>query len=282
LAAAPAPPSEEDDAELLMRADDEPEEDPVPVAPLVQEKPLLAALPVEEEPILLKPPVETGTTTRPSTPGACPACRCPMQPGAVICLECGYDARIGRQRETVAKRVRQRWEAGWPYALRLTLFVGVVVLTAPVVLIALLRVPWVLIFLIPSLIGLLFVLGDHFVIEIERSRKGRLMIRADRCLAFVPVRPVVVSVEECGALVVEHSHRFDYHMILLLFLGCPGWVVFAIRLGSGATEKHSFRICLRLHRGIEDRFLFRGRSDRKMRELVNLLQEATGLPVERR
>jgi hypothetical protein len=265
-----------------MRADDEPEEELIPVTPLVQEKPLPVALPTTEEPVLLKPPVETGMTTRPSAPGGCPVCRSPMQPGAVICLECGYDARIGRQRETVVRRVQQRWESGQSYTLRLIIFTVFFAVGAFLFVPLLFVRPVAAFLVIPWTIGCAAFWGDYFAFEIERNAEGRLLIRVDRCLFFVPLKRVTAHVEDFAALVVEDSRWFDYRIILMAFVCCPAFLYFGFRFLSGGTHQQSYRIYMRLHRRSDDILLYRGTNERKMREIVEWLQRTTDLPLERR
>jgi hypothetical protein len=270
---------QEDEEVELVRADDE-EQPAAEEEEADKEVPVL----VEEE--------DAGITTRPGPrprfpAAACPKCGAAMGAGAVVCLDCGYNRRTGRRHETRVKRLHHRWESEWPYFLRLILFivweaVGLLIFGLLATLVAwgwlLLIAPWT--------VGTALYWGDWHAFEVERTRKGRLRFRNERCVAFIPLRVGTADAEDYAALVLDCTRRFTASgcVMLLLFvlLAPPVLVAYAVSEYSGVTGRQAFRIYLRGRRRDEEFFLYRGTREARMREIVEEIQKMTELPLERR
>jgi hypothetical protein len=237
------------------------------------------------------PPValeEEGFTA--GTPGArypeeaCPKCGAAMAAGAVLCLDCGFDRRTGRQREVVHKRLHRRWASDWPYLVRLLFFV---VFEAAAVLafgaVAAHLSPWWLLPLLPLTPLLAFWTGGYHAVEIDRTHKGRLKVHSHRWIAFIPLRPRTAVVQPGDALVLADVGRFNPLEWLVLFLTTPrygGWA-WASTGPEAAPIYVSFRLLLRCH-GSRDLLLYRGADETKMRDIVETIQKAVEVPLQRR
>jgi hypothetical protein len=221
--------------------------------------------------------------------GHCPGCGKPLSEDAVLCVECGYDRRLGRRHGTRVKRLHESWRTGMPLIARITAAVFSVPL---MMLIAYLVVegldlprPLMLVGLVPGVLLAILCAGSFSTLRVSRSKKGRIELLRRSYLGFMPLSEVAVNPKRCEAIVIDTSPS------LRTFLGMAEWDVWVILFNFGvvglmlwtANTEGNRRFTLRLEgkRRRDTLLLYCGTDDELMGEIVSVLQETTGLPLKR-
>jgi hypothetical protein len=238
---------------------------------------------VEEEGITARPPEGVRYTA-----AACPTCGAKMQPDAVLCLDCGYDRRTGRQREVVVQRLHRRWASDWPYAIRLIFFVVFAGAAAvPCYFLTTFHSPWWLVALAAWTVLMAFWLGGYYVVVLDRTHKGRVKIHLRRWIAFIPMRRRTAVVQAGDALVladVEGSNPGDWLVDILVApryrYGWWGWSSWTMGPDPGRIYV-SFRLLFRSPKR-PDLLLYRGDDEKRMQDIVETIQAAVEIPLLRR
>jgi hypothetical protein len=251
---------------------------------------------------VLAEPIEEGIQTSAASPqemrvavepfrrtGHCPGCGKPLSEDAVLCVECGYDRRIGRRHGTRVKRLQESWRTGMPLIARVTAAIFSVPL---MVLIAYLVVegldlprPLTLVGLVPGVLLAILSAGSFSTLRVSRSKKGRIELLRRSYLGFMPLSETAVNPKRCEAIVIDTSPS------LRTFLGLGEWDSWLILINFGllglmvwsANTEGTRRFTLRLEgkRRRDTLLLYCGTDDQLMGEIVSVLQETTGLPVKR-
>jgi hypothetical protein len=225
--------------------------------------------------------------------GACPSCDAPLSAKAVLCIECGYDRRTGKQRQTRVKRLDRRWTAGPSLVMRLihlaaTFFV--LLLCVAVAMLAAPQRPWVAIaapiVAIVALVVQLYFLGRISEFRLHRSRDGPLMLQERRRLFFVPRRQRSMPLDRFEAIEIFYRHYFDLEYPWWSGWYYQGWYFhrwYFHRLDDDESYYASVGTCWVKLRGARggDVVVYRGPDNAEMRAIVELIQEVTGLPIER-
>jgi hypothetical protein len=210
----------------------------------------------------------------------CPSCRKILPRGAVLCVECGHDFRTGRQLETAHERFEKRWEVGPPLAIRLGLLIGLECLCLPAG--ALTReVSSGLALIFAGSVFLILILGTYIKLHLVRTGRGKIMLTRTWCICFIPAIRHQVNVRSYDVILIDAT-RTDIAMLLfmivLLFFGvCPGliwWYILFTRV--------TYHISLRKDRLNQEFVLYQSMNDTKMRDIVDTLQDLSGLRVDRR
>jgi hypothetical protein len=233
----------------------------------------------------------------------CPECGEPMGAGAVICIECGFDRRIGKKRETKVKRMERHWTPPPGLAARIVGLVAAVLVFGGVCLVVVLYdvplVPVVVVFGV--LIGVaVLAAGWYDTLHLTRGRKGALLLTQTTHLCFFPAGTKVVDLGECEAIQIDAGNSSSSipgpawgSVATLLFVALLfGWVgVFLVRhrattvgmTGPDTTSgSSSFAVHL-LSRPRRDHVmtLYRGSDDEFMRDLVDELSAQGELEIVR-
>jgi hypothetical protein len=238
---------------------------------------------VEEEAITVRPPRDV------RYPAAdCPACGAGMQAGGVLCLECGYDRRTGRRREVVVERLHRRWASDWPYPIRIIFFVVFeAVAGLACYLLMALHSPWWLLALAPWTVLMALWLGGYYVVELDRTHKGRLKIHLRRWIAFIPLRTRTAVVQPGDALVLADADGPTPGDWLMDALTAPryrygGWGWSAWPMGADPGRIYvSFRLLFRSPKR-PDLLLYKGDDEKRMQDIVETIQGAVEIPLLRR
>jgi hypothetical protein len=228
--------------------------------------------------------------------GGCPECGGRLRPGDVLCVECGYDVRLGRRRGTRVRRYRRSWRTGLPLAVVLAVLLLSVVFGA-VGLACLLSggKPGVVlgVLLLAGAASSAAVYGWSGTVRLERDRDGRLFVTVRRRWAGVPLGQRCRDVARYRAVVIdavvsnpdpdEVPHLWLFLVLLPLFFTPVGPVFFRayfVRERYRSTTAR-YRVWLQGRRAGDDLTLYRGHSDGLMRELVEAFAEAGGLEIKR-
>ena len=266
--------------------------------------------PVDVVPLQPAPDAGKGRAPAPAAGGgeACPECGQPMARDAVICLDCGFNRKTGKQLKTVSRRVERTWYLGGVFEpavivvfvlLFLTLgtvaFLGHELLvagesgaggpadrdaagvSADVIVGAVLAAAGVL------LAGLLL-LGSFTRIRITRDRGGKPLLFRDRWLFFIPVAGSTLELDDYQLIRLGHKEggagvQFIALLLLLFLCGLlPGLLFYLLLFRSSTfTLEVAGEHAGGLAPEVEPEVLYRGPSEAKMRAIGDTLKEIAGL-----
>jgi hypothetical protein len=246
--------------------------DPVGIIPL-QPEPDAAA---EAPPVPVAPAAPAEDT--------CPECGAFLARDAVICLDCGFNRKTGKQLKTVSRRIERHWYLGgfsdpaaWLVFVLLYMFLGLAGYLSEDLLVG------AVLLAVGVLPGVLL-LGTFTRVRITRDREGRPLLFRDRWVFFIPVAHATIDLDEYQVIRLGHQEGgTEVHAVaaLLLLILCgliPGLVFWAL-LFRGSTftleiapEHDDSRAA-----DVEPEVIYRGRSETKMRALGDALKEIAGL-----
>lgn len=233
----------------------------------------------------------------------CPECDEPMERGAVICIECGFDLRIGKRRKTKVKRVERHWMVPPGLVVR---FVGLVAgllvtagICAAVAASGTHPLPVALAFVG---VALLFVVvaGWYHTLHLARDPKGALLLTKRTYLCFAPIGSQAVDLGDCVAIQIDagnsplatagsvpFSETMMVIMVALLF-AWAGWIVIirprggASTAGDSTTGSSSFAVRLLARRRRDVLLtLYSGSDEEFMRDLVDTISAQGELEIVR-
>jgi hypothetical protein len=265
-----------------------PECSAISVVPEHDELPVLDAAAVQEAPasggparVRLAPAQSEGIGVAEVGP-TCPSCRKVLERGAVLCVDCGYDFRTGRRLETAHERFEQRWDSGMPLSLRLGLLIALqcaCLLAAPLTG----EVLWALALIFAVSVFLVLLLGTWIRLHVIRTGKGKVLLTRTWCLCFIPAIRHQVNVRRYDRILIDAT-GFDWTplitlVLLFLICGVPGLLLLAWRLHFAPAR---FHVYLKSDRRGEEFSLYHSADDGKMRQIVETLEELTGLRIDRR
>jgi hypothetical protein len=79
-----------------------------------------------EPPRGVEMPVSEASPVASMNETTCPKCDSPLSTAAVVCIQCGFNRKTGKQLKTISKRINRHWDTnGIPYWLRAGLFLVV-------------------------------------------------------------------------------------------------------------------------------------------------------------
>lgn len=228
---------------------------------------------------------------------ACPNCRAALPRKAVLCVDCGYDFRIGAQRETESRLFEQEWDGGigipwrivWLVVVECMLLLasagwvflaGEIVGPAPPALGVLM---FAVIFLATSglFIGLI---GTFPRLRLERTEQGKTLLTRTLWIGFVPIKKETTDLRKIERIII--SQLFGLNLkgyltfialtLVMIPMCCPGPVIWLWVF----TRSHYF-VLLERKNGQTVEVYF-GANDARVRELVEMLKGLTDLPIDRK
>jgi hypothetical protein len=222
------------------------------------------------------------TIAVPEVGPTCPGCRKVLPPGAVLCVACGHDLRTGKQLGTAHERFEQSWDTGMPIPLRVALLL-ILEFFCIVVGVLLLSVDACsgLCLIFAGTVFLVLLCGTYIKLHLVRTSKGKVLLTRTWCLCFMPALRRQVNVRNYDRILIDATGtNWTPVLILILLLvagGIPGLIWWRVALAPA-----NFRVYLKKDRRDEEFSLYRSTDDHRMRDIVEALQELSGLPVDRR
>jgi hypothetical protein len=239
------------------------------------------------------PPPKKGAA--PAAEGDCPKCGSALAEDAVICIECGFNRKTGKQLKTVSKRLERHWDTGgMPYLVRLVIYLVLLPLT---LLPGFLWEDWdvsLVLFVVGSILGA-GLLGSLTRLTVTRDPQGRPILVRTYYVFFIRCGRYVIDLEDYATIRLGHSATgggVSVFLVLLiigmLLLTGPLGIIFlmrAILASSGDTQSgggwFTLEIVGRSDFGgepvIEPMKLYHGRSEGQMRALGDALEEIADL-----
>jgi hypothetical protein len=215
----------------------------------------------------------------------CPNCRATLQPGAVLCVDCGYNLKTGKQLHTTVERFERTWEVGMPLYLRLPLFL---LLQAGCVLLAVVSKD-VLIgacVVVLSFVFFSLLLGTYVKLHVARSTKGKVLLTRTWCLLFVPALPHRVDLRRYDAVGINTTSGFGLFgwtmLIGITLVLLPLGIVPGLLWWYWAFTQTNYCLTLENTRSGESVPLYRSWSDVMMRDIVDTLKDVARLQIVRR
>jgi hypothetical protein len=226
---------------------------------VVPEELLFAEGIVDSRPVLpLSGPAPAGGIT--TTPPDCPACGKALSPGAVLCIECGFDLRTGDRRKTESRRFKRVWDRSLSVAARLP-FSLILIGWAVFVLVERGQEFWLMELGLLVLAGAVAAPYAHvYRIAIRRNRQGELILNLEHRIFYVPIARWSVPLRRYEQALTDHIEHYDHETrrtIDTYFLDIVG-------------------------PRVKDRRLYKGPDGDFMRELADALQYVAGLRISRR
>lgn len=199
---------------------------------------------------------------------------------AVVCVHCGYDASAGKKLERTFQQIDYEWESGWKKSTRLAIFLGFQVLNLVTLVVGLASGGSFVgsILSVTFYIALqAFLLGTYDTGRIRRNKKGQTEITSTWRVGFIPQPTKKVNWKENEGVAFGHydgTSVFDWAMALILLPFClvPAvlwwwYVIKPDRYFAALTRDHDY----------PEKYLFRGMSEARAKEVVQIATDATGL-----
>jgi hypothetical protein len=211
----------------------------------------------------------------------CPGCGKDMPRDGVVCTACGFDRRSGKKAVQVFEPVDRTWQGGWPYRVRLGLFIASQCVFLPVAILGSVVHGYAFGWFFPWLCltaMLAFLLGTFDRVHLTRNKKGRVRLTKTWAVCFVPRPPVEVDVHEYFAVAYGQAH--DVHFLewfvfftLLLAFVLPGllWFYFAI-------HQETYEVSLTKEYGSSPFILHRGHNESRVRDIGETVRAVAHLP----
>jgi hypothetical protein len=221
----------------------------------------------------------------------CPKCGAALKPEAVVCVDCGFNRKTGKQLRTVSRRLEARWyKDGLSYLARL-LLLGFLLLLCGGLYAALLAAeesPAVALVL-PIIWGLAgaLLLGIMERGSVTRTAEGKAVLVRRWWVGFIPIGRTTLDLEPYTIIRPRTEPApLDAQMLLMMFLLCffcgvPGLVYLLIRI----TVASPSRFVLEIGGALDDfgadqvprRVVFRGSSESAMRRCGDALEQIAGM-----
>jgi hypothetical protein len=214
-----------------------------------------------------------------------------MQPEALVCVDCGYNRKTGKQLRTVSRRLEAHWYRQGPsYLGRLLLLLLMLALCAGMylALVANDQSPPVAL-AVPLFWALLWsvLLGIMERSSVTRTAEGKPVLVRRRWVAFFPAGRTTLDLEPYTTIRPRTEPAgLDAEMLLFVLLLCflcglPGLVYLAIRLAVASPTRFVLEIGgTPDEHGVEEvrrREVFRGSSEAAMRRAGDALEQIAGM-----
>jgi hypothetical protein len=212
----------------------------------------------------------------------CPSCGKKIDETVIVCIHCGYDTVRKERVERTFQPIDREWNSGWPFNVRLTLFLVMQALNVASLLFAFTVGGYVGVTVtgVVFYIGLqAFIFGSYDSVRIRRNRKGQTEVTITWRVCFIPMAPKKVNWREHeGVAVGAYGANSLMDWIILLIL-LPGFIIPAILFWYYVLRPDRFYAALCRDRGFPETYLYRGTDEKRAKEIAQVATDATGLPL---
>ena len=211
----------------------------------------------------------------------CQACGKEIDINSVVCVHCGYDAAAKKKAERTFEPIDREWEAGWPFQVRLTLFLACQVLNAGTVMLSLVAdgsLPTTLFGMVFAVALQAFVLGTYDRVRIRRNKKGQAEITITWRVCFIPQPAKKLNWKEHEGIAFGHYDAVGTSDWIILFILLP-MILPAILFWIYVIRSDRYFAALARDRGYPETYLYRGMNEKQAKEIAQIATDATGLPL---
>ena len=211
----------------------------------------------------------------------CQACGKAIDINSVVCVHCGYDAAAKKKAERTFEPIDREWEAGWPFQVRLTLFLACQVLNAGTVMLSLVAdgsLPTTLFGMVFAVALQAFVLGTYDRVRIRRNKKGQAEITITWRVCFIPQPAKKLNWKEHEGIAFGHYDAVGTSDWIILFILLP-MILPAILFWIYVIRSDRYFAALARDRGYPETYLYRGMNEKQAKEIAQIATDATGLPL---
>lgn len=213
---------------------------------------------------------------------ACASCGKQIDLLAVICVHCGYNAELKEKVERTYQPIEREWESGWPFNVRLAIFLAMQSLNVASLAFS---------FFIGGYVGVTvfgvgfyvalqaFIFGSYESVRIRRNRKGQTDVTVTWRVCFIPMAPKKINWRQHeGVAFGAYDATSLMDWIMLLFL-LPMFILPAILWYFYIIRPDRFFAALCRDRGFPETYLYRGMNEKRAKEVAQVTTDATGLPL---
>ena len=210
----------------------------------------------------------------------CPKCRKPMEIGSVLCAACGFDTKTRKKAKRTYEPIARSWETNQTLGQRLKWFgvaEGVHWTMAVVAVLGGWEVwPWFVGW--PLLTGMLvFILGTYERVEIVRDARGRAETTSYWRFAFYPMAPKTTELHGFEGVTTGQDQEVGFFEWMIFASLLFAAVVPALVWWYQVIHKPNFHVALAVDHGHAEVYVYRGKSEEQMREIGQVLVNASGL-----
>jgi hypothetical protein len=229
-------------------------------------------------------PIDNQPATPADAGDCCPGCGRFLAPAAVVCLDCGYNRKTGKQHRTVSRRRERTWYLGGFTSPPVILVVAALALFLVVVAFLSENRAAGIIWLAFGLIPMVLLLGSFTRIRITRDPDGRPVVIRDRWVAFLHFSHKEIDLEGYDMIRLGHQERAGDPMLMGLLVctilcGLIPGILFWLLLFRSST--FTLEIAGEHVDGVpplvEPEALYRGPSEVKMRDIGDTLKQFAGM-----
>jgi hypothetical protein len=248
--------------------------------------PIPAGFRAVEPPVAAEPPASVAPVSPAEGEATCPKCDSPMVAVAVVCIQCGFNRKTGKQLKTVSKRIDRHWDTnGFPYWGRAALFIAVAGLCASSFW-AFEEDPGIASGIVG--VGVPFwalLLGTLHRVRILRRSDGQAVVIKRWFFCFLPLPAATFDLKGYRTIRLQHkpANFSDVAVVLfflpLLLFGVVPALYVMWRLLDGAY----FTLDVTGTRGIDGDYereplpIYGGRSEKVLRAIGDTLEEVAGM-----
>jgi hypothetical protein len=211
----------------------------------------------------------------------CPECEKKTALRDKVCSHCGFNFETGEKSTRTFQSLSYEWEGGW--SLQKRAFVVIVLLVIDFVTLAVLMIAGArgstpIVMMVFTVFLQAFLCGTYEKLSLSRTQKGKVTMKVQWRVAFLPRPPQTVKWKEYESTSIIHSNNagfidWAFGIILLLYAIVPGVLFwwFVLR-----PDKYSVMLC-RDH-GFPEIAIFRTLSEERAKEVRDTVCDVTTLP----
>jgi len=211
----------------------------------------------------------------------CQECGKEIDINSVVCVHCGYDAAAKTKAERTFEPIDREWEAGWPFQVRLAIFLGCQALNAGTAILSLVAdgsLPTTVFGMVFALVLQAFVLGTYDRVRIRRNKKGQAEITVTWRACFIPQPAKKLNWKEHEGIAFGHYDAIGTSDWVILFILLP-MILPAILFWIYVIRSDRFFAAMTRDRGYPETYLYRGMNEKQAKEIAQTATDATGLPL---
>jgi hypothetical protein len=208
---------------------------------------------------------------------ACPSCGQPMEPQAIVCLNCGLDLRVGIKAKTAYDPILKRWDAGLSRPFRWLGFAGWQCFAVPPMLWGASHEGhafyviggWLWLSVMAA-----FLLGTYDRIDLERNSRGKVRLMKTWYFCFIPREPTTVDLIQYEGILTGQVHDLDFTDYVVLISGIGFFLIPGIVWYFAIMQRDTWYVALTKDHGHPDLWLYRGWSEHRAKQIASTLRTA--------